>query len=229
MALRKTSTVEPKETTRLLRYGTCRLASPYAPYVCTRRLSMPCIQGRFFEFKKNTERLASKTYSACVWHRFDDTARGFTLIELLIVVGILAIIGSFSLVFSLDSYRGYTFRNDRDLLVATLQRARNQAINNVCFGLLCSEGKSHGVHINGTQFVVFQTDTDYGGRDILVDELIEATGGETAVTGATDIVFERLSGKATVNPVGETLVVRDSSGHVSTIEFNSQGQIRWSN
>lgn len=158
-----------------------------------------------------------------------STAKGFTLIELLVIIGMLAIIGTFTLLVSFDSYRQYSFRNDRDLVIASLQRARNQAINNICLGVGCTEGKSHGVHIEDGQVVIFQTETDYAGRDLFADEIIPLGGSATSLSGVDEVVFERLSGKASVAPSGAVLIIADATGRTSEVEFNAQGLIKWTN
>src|SRR3989344_9280246 len=56
---------------------------------------------------------------------------GFTLTEILVVVGIFALLMSFSLVVSLDIYRGDSFRAEQDFVISILQKARSQSINNI--------------------------------------------------------------------------------------------------
>lgn len=157
------------------------------------------------------------------------SAGGFTLIELLIVVGLLLLIGTITLVASFDGYRQYSFRNDRDLVIATLQRARNQAMNSVCKGVGCTEGKSYGIKVESGQLTLFQTDTDYQGRDFLLDETIVLGSSDTTLSGLESVVFERLSGKTALSPSDASLLMSGSSNRRSLIEFNTQGRIMWTN
>jgi prepilin-type N-terminal cleavage/methylation domain-containing protein len=147
---------------------------------------------------------------------------GFTLTEILIVIGIIAVVTSASLAFSMDDWRSYTFRGDRDLLIAALYKARSQAINNMCFGSTCTNGKAHGVHLQSGGYLVFQG-ASYAARDTAVDEVIPMTGS-TQTSGA-DIVFAALSGNAT--PAGTTLTVTDTGSNTSVITISGEGQIVW--
>ena len=132
-----------------------------------------------------------------------------------------AIVGGFALFVSQETYRGSNFRSDRDLLVATLQRARAQAMNNICFGT-CTDGKPHGVHIESDKYIVFQGST-YDSSDSN-----NATFQSTITTAKTpstlDIVFSQLSGTTTA--IAVTLV---GGGHTSVISIGSEGQITWTN
>jgi len=58
----------------------------------------------------------------------------------------MGIITAFGLVMNMNAFRGFSFRNDRDTMVAALQKARSQAINNICLGTGCTDGKPHGVY-----------------------------------------------------------------------------------
>ena len=80
--------------------------------------------------------------------------RGFTMIEILVVIGLFAIAGGFALWVSMESYRGSSFFADRDMFVAVLQRARAEAVNNVCLGAGCTDGKPHGVHIQSDAYIL---------------------------------------------------------------------------
>ncbi len=148
--------------------------------------------------------------------------RGFTFIELLTVLGIVAITCGFLLFVSIDTFHGTNFRSDRSVLVAILQRARAQAMNNICAGV-CIGGKTHGVHIDARHYVLFQGDT-YDPSDPQ-NAVFEASPG-TSHSGVSDIVFSQLS--ATTSTVGD-ITLTDREGHSSTITIGSQGQIAWSN
>ena len=132
----------------------------------------------------------------------------------------LAIVGSFGLFLSMESFQHTLFRNDRDLLIDALYKARSQSINNMCFGT-CTGGQPHGVHItSGVSYTVFQG-LSYTASDPL-NEVTKANPG-TTVTGSTDIVFDRLSG----GTAPATLTISDSSGHTSTITVRAEGGIGW--
>lgn len=145
---------------------------------------------------------------------------GMTLIEILVVLGLVAIVGGFSVTMSVDSFRKQIFRSDRDLLVSALHRARALAISNTCFGATCRTGAPHGVRIEQGRLVIFQGDSFDPSDEY--NEVIEMTGG-ALVTGSPEIVFQPLSGLVTAP--GE-IVITDT-GIVSTTTVGSEGQIFW--
>ncbi len=151
---------------------------------------------------------------------------GFTLIELLVVMGLLTFVGGFSLIVSMDSFRGQTFRSERDTTLSVLQKARSQAINNMCFGAGCQNGKAHGVHIQNNQYTIFQGAT-YATRDILLDEVIVPRSKAIALSGITDVVFAELSGSATVLPAGAlSIILTDTTGKdSSSVTINTEGRL----
>ncbi len=162
---------------------------------------------------------------------------GFTLVEILVVMGILAIIASLGLFFSMENYRSSSFRNERDLLVSALEHSRAQSVNNVCFGATCPDGKSHGVHffpkgdINANTFVIFQGD-NFVSNDPF-NEIINFDNKAVYVdtTSTIDIIFNRLSGDLMVLN-GETeknVVLKDDAMNISTININLEGRIDWNN
>jgi hypothetical protein len=140
----------------------------------------------------------------------------------------LAIVGSFSVLVSIESFRGSTFRNDRDIIVAALEKARSQAVNNMCLGAACTGGVSHGVDIDiaaGT-YTIFQG-ASYLARDAAYDEVIPARAGGI-ILGAgsvTDVVFTPLSG----NTTSGTVSLIDVTGRTSTISLDGEGRIAWTN
>ena len=150
------------------------------------------------------------------------------MIEVLVVIAIFAIVAGLGMYASMDSYRGSNFRNDRNLLIAALQRARAQSINNICLGT-CTDGKVHGVAIRPggvLTYVIFQTSSDYAGReaDSQYDVIFPSTP-TTIITPATaEITFERLTGNSTFQTIQ-----LDGGGKTSVIEINLQGRISWTN
>lgn len=147
--------------------------------------------------------------------------RAFTLIETLIVMAIVAIVAGIGLVMSMDSYRGYSFRTDRDALVALLQHARAQAIGNVCLGDACIDGVDHGVRIDDGRYVLFQG-SSWDVRDADLDEVVDVSLA-IAHTGTNEVVFRHLSGAATAG----TITLSDEAGRSSTITIGAEGQITW--
>ena len=123
------------------------------------------------------------------------TPNGFTLIEVVIVMALVVLVAGFGLFVSMESYRGYSFRTERDNLIGTLQEARSEAVNNMCFGASCTDGRAHGVHIGVNQYVLFQGES-YASRDASADEVITAryNGLAAEAPSFTDIVFSRLAG-----------------------------------
>ncbi len=157
---------------------------------------------------------------------------GFTLIEVTIVMSLVVLVASFGLIANMETYRGYSFRTERDALIATLQKARSESVSNMCFGSSCTDGRPHGVHLAPHGYVLFQGES-YATRDSALDETIAARYFGVAMTSPslTDIVFSRLAGTTTPNPFGTpTISLVDSAGSGSSvITINPEGQITWTN
>src|ERR1700689_1033039 len=82
---------------------------------------------------------------------------GFTVTEILIVLGLFVMIASLAVIASLSDYRAFAFRGDRDLLISSLEKARGQAVSNVCLpgGIVnCNDGAAHGIHFGAGQYVI---------------------------------------------------------------------------
>jgi Tfp pilus assembly protein FimT len=149
---------------------------------------------------------------------------GFTLIEVLIVFALLTFVGSIGFFVSIDTYRGSSFRSDRDLLVTLLQHSRSQAVGNMCFGSACTDGQPHGVRIEDDRFVLFQG-LSYAAADHSLDSALEAN---TAIDhlGAMEFVFMPVTGEA--NPSG-SITLRDQNARESVITIEPEGRIVWTN
>lgn len=154
--------------------------------------------------------------------------KGFTLIEILVVIAILTLVLSLSMILSLDDYRGYTFRDERDKVISILEKARSQAINNICVDPSCDDGASHGVHIINNTFTEYEGE-DWGTRHTAIDEVTEI-GPSINVSGISDVIFSQLSGDATTTPKTiSNITLSDVSGHNSVITINTEGNISWTN
>jgi prepilin-type N-terminal cleavage/methylation domain-containing protein len=142
--------------------------------------------------------------------------RGFTLIEILTVIGLLAIMVGFGLAFSMDAYRGYNFRNERDTVINLLQKARSQAVSNI-------DQQPHGLHVDANQYVLFE------GSPYISTDPKNITIPSTASIShniVSDILFNQLDGSITTPPAA--LVISDAS-HTSSVTVNNEGQIAWTN
>ncbi len=153
---------------------------------------------------------------------------GFTLIEVLVVIGILIFLTGLTALMSLDSYRGYSFRSQRDNVISVLQKARGQAMNNVCLGSSsdCSGGRPHGVHFSSGQYIIFQGNSLADTAEDDQDQKINADYPLIFSPATPEVVFKQLSGDAS-SPL--TITVSDDYGHNSEISINSEGRISWTN
>lgn len=145
---------------------------------------------------------------------------GFTLIELLVVIAIFSIVATFGLFLSMDFYRTYNSNIAITKIVSVLSKARAQSLANI-------NQKEHGVHVQDNKYIVFaRTAPAVFGSQISEDLEIPAGSG-TSVT-ATDIIFERLTGKAR-NSISACpcYVEIESQGVTKTITVNSEGGIDW--
>ncbi|MEN9390285.1 MAG: hypothetical protein RLZZ283_385 [Candidatus Parcubacteria bacterium] len=141
------------------------------------------------------------------------------------VIGLVGVVASFGLFLSWESYEATLFKSDRDILVSALHRARSQAVNNMCFDPVCTDGSAHGVYIDTAnhQYIVFEG-ASYATRHAGVDQVYDGTPSVT-VAGPTEIVFTELSGAATPGSIVLTFV----SGKTSTIDVTSEGRVTWTN
>ncbi len=147
---------------------------------------------------------------------------GFTLIETLLVMGVFVMVSGFGLFVSMESYRGSLYHSDRDLLVALLERARAQAINNLCYGDYCDDGKPHGVHIQSDKYILFQGEAyDAGGAfNVSFD-----TDSNTEHSFIGDIIFTPLSGTTSAL----VTIMLSGEGRTSEIMVSPIGRITWTN
>jgi Tfp pilus assembly protein FimT len=142
------------------------------------------------------------------------------MLEVIVVMAMFVIVAGFGLFVSMETFRASNFHSDRSLLIATLQRARAEAMSNICDGT-CTDGKAHGVHIGTNEYVLFQGST-FNASDAQ-NVTFEANQSVTR-TGDTDIVFSQL----TANTTGYTITL-NGNGRTSVISIAANGQITWTN
>ncbi len=142
---------------------------------------------------------------------------GFSLIETMVVIGIFLIIFSFGLVFTLNSYRSYSFNAEITTIVSVLEKARSRALTNLY-------QSPHGVCFISSNYVIFRGTTCTPGAP--TNELVSASkkvfDASNFSTTFPTIVFEQLSGTTT----GGTITVTDGT-KTTTIVINNEGRINW--
>jgi len=146
---------------------------------------------------------------------------GFTLLEILIVIAIVSAVAVLGLFISMDVYRGFIHRSERDTIVSLLERARSHAMANI------GEAPWGFCAVSGS-YVIF-SGTTYSASTV---ETSIATSSASVVTGVPvcgpdpsgAIIFAQLSGKpvAAVTPI-----TVQQTGGTATIIINDQGTITW--
>ncbi len=163
---------------------------------------------------------------------------GFTIIEIIIAISILIILFSLGLFITMDFYKSYSFRQERDTIASILQKARSQSLNNI-------DEKQHGVHFfldtnNGNilTYLLFECQNPcsaYPGTTT-TDILIPASYHSTIIAPVLpfDVIFKQLSGDCVVSTssnvfhcdTSEPIIVRDGTKS-QNITVNSEGRIDW--
>ena len=149
----------------------------------------------------------------------DRVNRGFTMVEILVVLTLFSVLAASALFVSMETYRGTSFRSDRDLLIAVFQRARAESMNNICRGVGCMDGTPHGVKVLTDGTVVLFQGAQYVGdpNTDAVFHLFAATTSDVA-----EVVFAPLSGTTT-----PATIVLSGYDHSSTIIISPNGRISW--
>jgi hypothetical protein len=131
--------------------------------------------------------------------------------EVLIVIGLLTIVFSLGLFLSMDAYRGYSARSERDTVVGLLERARSRAMSNI-------DGKPWGVCAIGPNYVLFPGTSCVAGGS---SESLPMNAG-TTVAFSAPIVFSQLAATTT----GGTVTITQN-GRTDTVTINYEGRIDW--
>ncbi len=150
--------------------------------------------------------------------------KGFTLIEILVVVAIMGLLLSVGLITSFDSYRGYSFRSERAVLVSVLEKARSRAMSNIF------ETK-HGVCYIAPNYIIFRGPSCNPSAS--TNEIIpgNATISVTGLDQSNPIVFNQLSGNLyhvpPYFPTEEIQITVTQDNRSSIIKINNEGTINW--
>ncbi len=167
--------------------------------------------------------------------------QGLTLIEILVAVAILVIVLAFGMSINFNAYTRGIFQGEESKIVSALERVRSQALNNVCIGGACTDGKKHGLCYESgiKKYIMFQGST-YASRDSAVDIAIDANSNITisstppnilACTTGPGIVFNQLTAKLypQLSPATAEvdISVDDGTGSPKHIKINNEGRINW--
>ena len=145
--------------------------------------------------------------------------QGFTLIEVILALAVMGIIFGLGLFVSSDFYRTYSFQYERNLLVSVLEKARNQAVNNI-------NQHEHGVYLGGSDYVIFAgvSPLSYASRITSLDNTVTASPRLTR-SGLNTVIFKQLSGD--IDPASTGTIVITDGLHTASISLNAVGQISW--
>ena len=141
---------------------------------------------------------------------------GFTLVETLVVVGLMVLLLATGLFLGVDTFKNYTRRSERDVLVSVLTKARSRAMNNMY-------QTPHGVcRDSSSNYVIFRGSTYIGGASTN-----EEIPGNSAVTisglplcSSGGVLFSQLAGTTT-----DLTITITQDSRTSTIEVNEEGRI----
>ena len=163
---------------------------------------------------------------------------GFTMIEILVVTAIFLILAGIGLFMTLDAFRGYLHRSERDTIVSTLAKARSEAMANICIGPTCADGKPHGVCYSAPDYIIFQGSSynaaEATNQTIPGNPAIGITSDHTSFftcgTG-TGAVFDQLTGKLLpqISPATDELkiTISETGRPDEFIYINNEGRIAW--
>ena len=107
----------------------------------------------------------------------------------MVVIAIVGFLATFGIIAGLDTYSRYSFNSEVDNVVAMLQKARSEAINNI-------GGSKHGVCFDPVKCaddIILFAGTTYTPPAF---EFEFEKNKTITYSGATEIVFDQLSGNA---------------------------------
>ncbi len=152
--------------------------------------------------------------------------RGFTLLEILITLAIFSVIIGLGLFMSLDVYRGFNSRSERDVVVALLQKARSRSLANI-------NETAWGLCYTAPNYVIFRGSYTAGAttnEPVPASPAVTLSGFPTCGSG-TEIVFAQLTGDLSPQLVPatseKTITVSQQGRPDQTVSINNEGRINW--
>ena len=138
-----------------------------------------------------------------------------TMIELLVVIAMITILFAAGVVMSMQSFRSYTRRSERDTIVAILQKARSRSLSNV-------QQHKWGACFDGTNYHVFFGSYPSTPMDTIEGNTGAVPSGAAFLCSNGGIVFDQLTG----NTPAVTISIAQG-GVTSNIATNAEGRIDW--
>jgi prepilin-type N-terminal cleavage/methylation domain-containing protein len=145
---------------------------------------------------------------------------GFTLFEVMVVIALFGMLIGLGLFMTMDAYRGYIFRSERDISIGALTEARSRAMANLYQA-------AEGVCYQAPNFIVFRAPWGSAGMETIPGNAaatVNSIGNAFACPPAGGgIVFTQLAG--TTTPLALTV---SETGHADVpLSVNAEGTIIW--
>ena len=149
---------------------------------------------------------------------------GFSLIEMVIAVAIVTGVLGLGLLMSMDVYRGYRYRSERDIIVSLLQKARSRAMANI-------DETTWGVCSLPPHYVVFRGIYSASAAEhemVPANSTVTLTGFPLCGSGS-EIIFDQLTGDLLpqLSPMTSEKVITVTQINSTTIAINNEGRINW--
>jgi prepilin-type N-terminal cleavage/methylation domain-containing protein len=146
-------------------------------------------------------------------------SKGFSAIEVLLVMALVAFVAGMGLTVSFSSIAQSNAVQERDLLASLLISARARALANV-------NEREHGVHIDSTEYIIFEVDAgdDFADRDTDYDRVVERNDAVDIDPMDSEIIFEQLSGNVSTG-IGDYTITQGENEQV--VSINAAGRIDW--
>ncbi len=129
---------------------------------------------------------------------------------------------------TMDAYRGYTFRSEREVLVNVLERARNSALYNIdqtAWGVCYDDAAPQYVLFRGASYVAGAA-TNEG---VPAQKVVSMHGLPLCSSGSA-IEFSQLTGSLSppvVPATSEFVITIVENNRSGDISINNEGRINW--
>jgi hypothetical protein len=147
------------------------------------------------------------------------------LVETLLVIGLFTFVFALGLFMTMETYRGYSRRSDRDTFVGVLERARSRAMANVnqhtwgvCYETTNPADPKYVIFSGASYASAFTTEFVPANPGVTFD----LTSAPTLPCVSGGIVFAQLTGNS--SSASATLT---EGGITSTVAVNAMGRVDW--